>query len=279
MESNSSILNKKINSWTVLVSLLIVLIAVLVLFVAYNKYFSSSNQVKTIKKVNGQVSIPNTVEPIEDNVVFIGRLNNKILLRYNGEVYSPPDYNPHELTIEEVDQNSVNWLKVIDGPVNPQGYNEPFSLGVFPNNQKAAFVMRWSRGDEDPEFVSDYAHYRVFVYDFITQKTKEISEMNKSENPREGYFIPIIDQISNDGRFISFNMHACWNCDGGGHPETLLYSLDLGKIKRIGRVLEFEWNDGSSYQYKEYEVIPCSRPQPGVCNEDPGNLPYITGRF
>jgi len=223
-----------------------------------------------------QTPIPSTISQSEKNIVFLGIFNNQVLLKYNGKIYD--DTDQYDLKIVSVDSNSVNWMKVVEGPINPRGYNEPFSFKVFPGNKKAVIVMRWSRGDNDPETVSEYAVYKVFIYDIANQKVKEIKEMGQSANEKL-YLVPKVDQISDDGQFISFNMFNCWDCGLHKNPETLLYSLVQDKTKRIGKVLNFKWLTGGTYRYKEYKVKPCAEPQSSECFEDPATLPYITDSF
>lgn len=269
---------QKVNFWRVsAIVLAVALVAFGAYFLLYVKILSS--QIESIQRLAISYPRPKEAKIVEDNIVYIGNLNGRLLLKYNGKIYDSPSTNPNELPIVDVDENSVSWLKVIKGPVNPKGYNEPFSFRTFPDYKKAVFAMRWSRGEDEAETVSDYAYYRVFIYDLSTQTIKEISEMRNNEDPSKGYFIPIVDQISEDGRYISFNMHACWNCDGGGHPETLLYSLELDRVKRLGRTLDFKWLDRGVYQHKEYKVIPCAEPQPGECFKEAASLRYISGSF
>src|SRR3989344_5090534 len=273
----------KVNYWMIST---FALIAVLIAFAGYY-IFSFQKPKEDIGKRNNfspstiptqkpsQIPTPVTTDKNEQNVVFLGDYNNQLFLKYNGKIYN--DSDQYDLKTVTVDPNSVNWMKVIEGPINPKGYNEPFSFMVFPGNKKAIVVMRWSRGDSDPETISEYAIYKVFIYDTVNQKTNEIKELGQSSNEKN-YNVPKVNQISNDGQFISFNMFGCWNC-GGHKPETLLYDTIQNKTKRIGKALDFKWLNGGSYQYKEYKVKPCAEPQPGECFEEASTLSYITSSF
>ncbi|MBI4225659.1 hypothetical protein HY612_00940 [Candidatus Roizmanbacteria bacterium] len=278
MVNLKGVADEKVNYWRVsAIVLAVALVASGGYFLLYVKILTS--QIESIQRLVISYPRPKVEKIVEDNTVYIGNLKDNLLLKYNGKFFEPSSENPNELVVVDIDENSVDWFEVIDGPKNPQGYNEPLSFKAFPDNQKAVIVMRWSRGEGEAETVSDYAYYRVFIYDLLAKTTREIAEMRNNEEPSRGYFIPIIDQISEDGGYVSFNMHACWNCDGGGRPERHLYSLELDKVKRLGRTLDFKWLDRGVYQYKEYKVIPCAEPQPGECFEDTASLPFISGSF
>lgn len=222
---------------------------------------------------------------IKEYTVSFARVGDKTLLRYKGKIYDQDDQygNPQEIKLNSVD--NYQWYGLVDSPImNTQptfAKDEFFSFKVFPDKRNFVFVMRWDRLPEErsgqpPKITQDF---KVFFYD-VTKGSKVTDTLSFVWPEDNGYPVPKIDKMSNDNRYVSFDMYGCWNC-GGHQPEKLLLDVTTGISKRIGKVLEFEWQENGKYAYKEYIPKECP-PGPGIdygCFEEPNNLPLKQGQF
>lgn len=213
--------------------------------------------------------------PIQANTVSFTRVNGAVYLRYKGKIYSEEAANKNDPSLTNLpNPDTYTWYGLVDAPVMPAntGFDELFDFKVFPNTYNFVFIMRWPVDDMKTD-------YKIFYYDAFAANNK-VSLLYTSTQGDNGndYTVARIKQISQDGKYIAFNMLGCWNC-GGHMPKTLLFSLATKATKQIGMASYFAWKENGNYEYKEYKVIPCDPPLegPGECSEDPNNLPLLTG--
>lgn len=220
------------------------------------------------------------LNPEEYGVISFAKIDNKVVLRYKNKFYDKQGYPEEPISISN--PNDYSWTGLVKAPAYidefiknyGESYDEIFSFKVFPNGKKILFIPRW-----EAEPVGDQGGwiFPVYYYDPANSPptTKILSFTLTTGNE---YIVPIIDQISSDGNYVSFDMFVCWNCHGH-HPEKFLYSIGDKKAKRIGKVLDFKWLEKGNYEFKNYIVKECEEPGPGICNEDPNTLPLLTGQM
>lgn len=206
-----------------------------------------------------------SIVPITANTVSFGRSSSTTVLRYRGKIYDDSDqFNMEGKAV--ADESLYQWYGLVDAPAGvPAGefmLDEVFGFKIAPDQKSFLFVMRWNGS--------------YYVYYYNQGNANKLTLVRKfTEGPSN---VPKIDQISNDGNYVSFNMYSCWNC-GGHQPETMLLNLSTLKMETIGKVSYFAWKENGNYEYKEYKVIPCEGESIGECFEKPENLPLKTGKF
>lgn len=222
------------------------------------------------------------VVPITPNTIEFARMEGKTYLRYRGKIYDDSDQlTPHVAFPPNPKQAA--WYGLVNAPafVSPGEfmYDELFGFKVAPDGQGFIFIMRW--GDKNAQ--TNAITYSIYYYN--RERLQKLNLVRKFVPGADGSFpIPKISQFSFDGKYLSFDMYACWNC-GGSKPETLLMKLADNSEKRIGRTSYFAWKENGAYEFKEYTTISCP-PTPsggevmiGECSEKPENLPLKTGQF
>lgn len=280
-------------------TLIFLLIGILVLAVAGGAYYLgrqttpkfSSTPVSTSQPAPQITSSPNidskdTGIVVKSNTVSFASVGDKIILRYKGKFFEESKTafeDPTEIKLGNED--SYSWYGLVDAPSyleeqirqrNGAGYNEIFSFKIFPDKKRFVFVMRWDNYSPDP--MKAGLELPVYLYDPSKDPDKSTKILSFKDPSDQKYNFPKIDQVSIDGKYISFNMFGCWNC-GGHQPEKLLYQVDKGISKRIGKMIYFKWLESGNYEYKEYKEIECKESGPGACSEDESKLPLKTGRF
>lgn len=114
--------------------------------------------------------------------------------------------------------------------------------------------------------------------------TERLAIFDITDKSNNGYNVPKINQISQDGNYVALDMYGCWYCEPG-QPSVLLMDVTTKKIDRIGQVAYFNWKNNGAYDYKEYVTKPCPTALPGqvnytdICPEDPQNIPMKSGQF
>ncbi len=250
-------------------------VSVPTLYVSPDKSSSNSSEAE-----NAGTNDENIV-PVSLNSVSFARSEGKTYLRYRGKIYDDSDQNNPREALLTIPDKTV-WYGLVDAPsyVTPGEFmlDEMFGFKVAPDMKSFAFIMRWG----DKNAAASTTTYSIYYYD--PQKSQKLSLLRKFSPSIDGsYPVPKINQFSPDGAYLSFNMHACWNC-GATAAETLLMRLSDNSEKRIGRSSYFAWKTNGAYEYKEYVVILCSPPPGGEvmaveCFEKPESLPLKTGQF
>lgn len=213
--------------------------------------------------------------PITEKTVSFTSSKEEIFLRYKNKIYTEDD--PKTSAPQEVDSSTVaqaEWIGLVDSPLGvlSNSFDEIFSYKQIPDSKNFLFVMRWTKPNtmETP----------IYYYDNLANPSLVSIDIPAE---KESYSFPKISEISYDGKYVSFNMYGCWNC-GGHPPETLLVNLQSKATKRIGKLSYFAWKTNGAYEYKDYVTKPCPTQAdgsefmgPGVCSEEPANLPLKTG--
>lgn len=203
-----------------------------------------------------------------DTVDYATGSDGQVYLRYKGDITLPD--NPFYRTVP----SNLIWTPLVHAPSTPdEAHRVVFSLQQM-NGQiyEFMFVMEW-----------DITHYDLYIHkkDGSTEKLMAFDITDKSN---EGYNVPKINEISNDGNYVALDMYGCWYCEAG-QPSVLLINIQSKKVEKIGRVAYFNWKNNGVYEYKEYVTKTCPSPSPGevqftnICPEDPHNIPLKTGIF
>lgn len=213
--------------------------------------------------------------------VSFTRDGEQVFLRYRDKYYGVPtgnQYGVNELTTGLYNADSLNWTGLVNPPddVDHGGFDDILSFKVLPGNKNFIFTTRWEKHDGDKVYLFINVYY--FDPDLGKNKIVNLYSANSVENTAKSFAIPIVDQISPDGKFVSFNMHPCWNCDGRP-SEKMLLNLETNQSKKINWVLEFKWENGGKYFYKDYIEKICEGDTVGPCTEDPKDLPTKQGQF
>lgn len=188
--------------------------------------------------------------------------------------------------VSDMDISKFSWTDLIKEPIKDAPNAKSivvndrlFSFKKIPNSSNFLFVEEWDRSaGQNTGSWSPYQLERVvFIYDRSQGKgiVKKVQAFVSKEN---SFTYPKIDTFSPDGRYVSLTLFGCWEC-GGHQPETLLLNLQTLKTKNIGKVLQFSWGQNGSYSYKDYVVIDCKEPQPGVCSQNPDSLQLKMGQL
>jgi hypothetical protein len=216
--------------------------------------------------------------PIKENTVSFTMVNGEVYMRYKGRIYNEKAANNNDPSQNVLpDPDNYTWYGLVDAPKIPEdmsGFDELFNFKMLPDKNNFIFIMRWPISTTNTAF-------NVYYYDAYKNGSKVIKLFSSSEDSdQEEYFVPRINKISPDGKYVAFNMYVCCNC-GGLYPETMLYNLEAKQSKRIGKTSLFNWKEIGNYEYKEYKNITCNPPLegPGECSEDPKILPLLTGKF
>lgn len=209
------------------------------------------------------------------SVLSFTQVDGKIYLKYNDQIYG--ESTTESIWPKKVDMSSQpHWQQLLSGPTNivtngSYSTDDILSFRIAPDQKSFAFVMEWSQKLVDDVIVD----YKVYYYD-ATKQTNQLSNpiffVKAFDEKRD---IPVIDQISPDGKYISFNMYPCLQCSPG-KPETLLLNIARHQPKRIGFTTDFQWrkNETGKYQYREYISKACPDTRyPGQCFVDPTSLP------
>jgi hypothetical protein len=220
--------------------------------------------------------------PVKQNTVSFLRKDGELIMQYKGSYFGPRgtnEYEPRKIAYKP--SSSDNWIGLVDSPINTAQpafiSDEFFDLMEMPDVQSFVFIMRWDRQPVDHNNLGQ----DLKVYYFNPNQTNALKNILSFVWPGvDKYPVPRIDQVSKDGKYVSFAMLGCWNCDGG-QPETLVYNLDTNGSKRIGRVINFKWLENGKYEYKDYVEKPCAPDYVGIgpCVEDESKLPLKTGQL
>lgn len=228
-----------------------------------------------------------TVNPYENgvsNTISFTKVNDKIYLKYKGTIISETIGNQDKIQLNALaNPDSYPWTQLVNSPAitEDQGHDSIFDFRVLPNKNNFIFIVEWPMNNNSTDF-------KVFYYDASqsTNKLSNILTINAfGENSPKGQNVPRIDKISADGKYISFKMYSCWNCDGQPAPDEMLLNRDTQTTKRIEPVSYFEWKANGNYAYKEYKTEPCPTAPPGQTNRyancpiDPQKLPLLNGKF
>jgi len=216
---------------------------------------------------------------VEKYTISFARDGEQVFLRYRDEYYAPPvgnQYGINELTTGLYNADSLTWIGLINplDDMDHGGFDDILSFKVLPGNKNFIFTTRWEKHDGD----KTYWFINIFYYDQDLGKNKLVNLFSSNSKDTGKLVIPIVDQISNDGKYVSFNMHPCWNCDGRP-TEKMLLNLETNQFKKINWVLEFKWENNGKYFYKDYIEKECTEPAQGPCIEDPKDLPVKQGQF
>ncbi|MBI2330324.1 hypothetical protein HYU94_02960 [Candidatus Daviesbacteria bacterium] len=222
--------------------------------------------------------------------VNFAQVDGEILLSYKGKIYSQ-EYDPqtgNTRVVDLKDPKQYQWEKLVESPIKSPVEqfiaDELFDFKIFPNKKDFVFIMRWRpMGSTANSF--ENKNFNVFYYDHLIKKVIGPLELILKDGT-EYNGVPKVDQISNDGKSMSFNMYVCWNC-GGDFPQKLVFNITNKQAMNIGKVAYFKWKDNGMYEYKDYIGITCPIPTPGgpreylqsACFEEPKNLPLKSGQF
>jgi hypothetical protein len=227
-----------------------------------------------------EIYLKHTTNLIDDKAEF-----PNIKERTITKVYSYDEsYEPKELT--NIDPTKYTWTSLIDEGINDSVgakkiliWDRLFSFKKVPGSASFIFVMDWDRSiEQDKGSSSPYKVGREIFYFDKTSGAGKLNRIVKFTNDTTKMSYPKIDTFSQDNRYISLSLFGCWNC-GGHQPETLLLDLKTLNMKNIGVVDQFAWKQNGAYQYKDYVLVDCEEPQPGVCTQDPNTLPLKTGQL
>ncbi|MBI2420821.1 MAG: hypothetical protein HYV38_01940 [Candidatus Levybacteria bacterium] len=257
----------------------LILLILLFFIGGFAYYFKSMNKIQensTPESVKEEV-IPTPQKPqpkdsgieMGENTVSFTRVDGDVYLRFGEDVYKPGE-DAVEL-VEKFATESATWYGLVDAPedIDEKVFNDVLSIKVFPDGNNFLFVTRFT--------VDDKWVLTAYSYDAYKDSNK-VNELFSFENGgKEKYPVPIVSEISGDGKYATFSMFSCWNC--GGHiPETLVINLESGDFERIGKTSEFKWKEGGAYDYKEYKETDCELEGPGICPADP-DVPLKTGKI
>jgi hypothetical protein len=235
-------------------------------------FFLGSNQTTPSQPLQTQKNYistrpePSILPAITKNTVSMAIKNNILYLRYQDTLFQEGPTGS-AVTTENISQEMFSWSKLVDVPViMSTGQNDILSIKKLSNNN-ILFVVRSNKP----------AGWKlnVFYYEAINNKISNPFSFdwpNDKEKP-----VPIVGQVSPDEKYVSFNMHGCWNC-GGGIPDTMVVNLGTFTSKRIGQTQYFAWKENGEYEYKEFKTIPCELEGPGICPYDT-SVPLQTGNI
>lgn len=205
-------------------------------------------------------------------------VENQIYLKYKENYYTPNLENPYSIkTPYFPNGQNIRWVGILNPPEglnHMTGFDDILSLKVLPDNKSFIFVTQWEKQALAGESASPWL-FNAFLFDSSAKLTNLVSSTIPSSDK---YPIPIVDQISGDGKYISFNMHPCWSCDGAP-GEKLLMRLDNKQSKRIGWVLALRWLENGKFSFKDYVEKACIGDTQGPCYVDPNTLPEKVGQF
>lgn len=190
---------------------------------------------------------------------------NKILINFDGKIYEEGEDAGFPKEIQPLTQDIV-WKDLVEINVEDNTFKELFSFKTLPNKEDFLIVARY-----------DFDNLHIYKFTAKDQKFEESLFVTK-EMTKTGQMFPKIVDTDTTGKYVSLNMYSCWNC--GGHPSSrLLWNSETGNTKDLGFVSYFKWLDDGNYEYKEFVEVKCDFEGPGICNEDPKNLPMKTGSF
>lgn len=234
----------------------------------------SKGQASLVERLAGSASVKST----EKNVVYVNP-NTEIV--HDKKVYNVSKELNGGFSLYREDVGGGNSKKpLLSIP------DESEILGSVTSQDKNLVVFSVLH---NPEFKflaqnSPEGHVPHFVVPFVYNKnTNQIEDISTGQIPGFDDFsfsfrFPLPKSISKNNRYVAFESYQCWNC--GGHiPETRIYDVERRVFKNLGRVLDFEWLEGSSYQYKEFISQECQGEDvgSGICYTDPEKLPYKKG--
>lgn len=193
--------------------------------------------------------------PVGENTVAFNKVDESFRIKYMGQIFHEQDtgsFLPREVFPENADQ--FQWYGLVETPDDVVGEPKLFSFKAPPTYRSFIFIMKWDREDGE----------RYEMYRFQDNQVTKIEEFTKDRN----FYVPIIDDFSLGGNFVSINIFSCPTCYDE-EPEILLYHLPSGESRNIGRVSYFAWgDDDNAYEYKEYKA--------GV---DPDTVPLRKNEF
>lgn len=205
-------------------------------------------------------------------------------IRAMTQFFSQDDKSLEPQELKNIDVAKYEWTDLVQENINDSKgsksiliYDRLMSLKTIPSTSDFVFVVEWSRSaGQNTGSWSPYQSERVLY--FYNTKLNKLSLVKTFPEEKNKYTYPKASLVSDDGRYMSFNLFGCWNC-GGHMPETLLLDTKTLTTKNIGKVIEFAWKQDGAYQFKDYVVIDCKEPQPGECTQDATTLPVKSGKI
>lgn len=223
---------------------------------------------------------------------------NAPILKYNNWIYFPTNSPYHEKAIKQFNElrtiqdytytipdkaietiarnTDQSWVPILQAaPIGQdKGHRDIFGL------------QQWDTPLFDYIFITewDYAngYYEIYIHkpDYKLEKIAVFPMKDLGNNN----FIPRLKDnknsksVSDDGKFIAFDLFTCWYCEPG-HPDTMLFNVETKAKKLIGKVSYFNWKKNGEYEFRDYIVQPCPKVTPTECSADPQTLPLKTGSF
>ncbi len=208
-----------------------------------------------------------------DTTISYAKEGNSYFMRYLGRfTQQSPNYSGQAIEGASPAAN-VPWVAVGQGPELPNYdsfYNEILSFQPYNNGKSLLYVLRSDMSEKDK-----YAEqFQIFSYDGI-KSTMLLSFMRSTD---QHDLIPIIDNISTDGKYAKISLFSCWNCEGSV-ADTLILNITSGQNKRLGgNVNYFAWKTNGAFEYQLYKAIECELQGPGICPADT-TVPHQTGQI
>lgn len=181
------------------------------------------------------------------DTVSFNKVDESFQIKYHGRVFHEQDtgkYEPREVFPDNVD--AYKWYGMVNPPGNLSDKNgEGDKLLSFKAPQLTyksfVFIMRWDNADGE-----QYPMYRFH--------DNQISLLTTFKKDRI-FYLPILREFSPGGTFISIDLFRCATAICTSEkPEVLLYHVETGETRNIGRVSDFRWTDEDNiYEYKPYE--------------------------
>lgn len=212
---------------------------------------------------------------VGEKTVSFARVSDVTYLRFKNKMYTPVLDSSKFVGegMQVLEDSSYKWIGLLDAPmdITSSNFNEVLDFKLLPNKQDFLFTMLWEKQDfkdvNKVKWISDLYYYNGALVNLYSASLED-----------DKFYIPLADQISSDGKLVSFNMHSCWHCDGGP-GQKMLMNIETKESKTIDFVLEFKWEENGKYSYKDYiEETPCNEPIE-VCIKDPKTLPVKSGQF
>lgn len=116
----------------------------------------------------------------------------------------------------------------------------------------------------------------VFAYDIKQNKIAHLFSDNKLTKGK----YPLPKLISDDNKYIAFDVFTCWGCEAP-YPTTALADISLNNsVKELDRVSDFRWLPDGNFEYKDFIEEPCPQEQEfGECYKDPATLSFKKGSW
>lgn len=200
-----------------------------------------------------------------ENTIQFSKLGRETYLKYKEIIYTyddPQTLNPRVASLNDVD---LQWQSIL----TTQSEIKMFGFRNFPG--ESFMFITYSGGNDE-------SAYKVYYYDGTSIRKVRLAELVSISLSGTFYKVPKIDQISADGKYVSFKMFKCWDC-ALHHPEIMIFNTQENKARSLGKISYFRWLENGKYEYKDFQDRGCQIGEQGECFRNPGSQVSLFGEI